>query len=224
MDVLAEQLDTLVSMLTTGTEQFGRFAANVRTGAEATADASRSLQESTRTLVEATPPVRESVDKLQVSTDQMVRSTRHVAENTRANADSVKQALDAANEALGGSQSLLGDTLREFRYVVDAMRGQGERLDDVDAKLGQAFETYRSNVQAWVDSLDDHVRRVQGELTPALDTMREITERQEEFRPSIEGSLMRAEPAKPHAQDEDESAFVSMTEFKRSASSSSSCS
>ncbi len=117
----------------------------------------------------------------------MVRSTRHVAENIRANADSVKQALDAANEALGGSQSLLGDTLREFRHVVDAMRGQGERLDDVDTKLGQAFETYRSNVQAWVDSLDDHVRRVQGELTPALDTMREITERQEEFRPASRG-------------------------------------
>ena len=187
MDVLAEQLDTLVGMLTAGTEQFGRFAANVRTGAEATADASRSFRESARTLVEATPPVRESVDKLQVSTDQMVRSTRHVAENTRANADSVKQALDAANEALGGSQSLLGDTLREFRHVVDAMRGQGERLDDVDTKLGQAFETYRSNVQAWVDSLDGHVRRVQGELTPALDTMREITERQEEFRPASRG-------------------------------------
>ena len=187
MDVLAEQLDTLVSMLTAGTEQLGRFAANVRTGAEATADASRSFRESARTLVEATPPVRESVDKLQVSTDQMVRSTRHVAENTLANADSVKQALDAANEALGGSQSLLGDTLREFRHVVDAMRGQGERLDDVDTKLGQAFETYRSNVQAWVDSLDDHVRRVQGELTPALDTMREITERQEEFRPASRG-------------------------------------
>ncbi len=64
MDVLAEQLDTLVGMLTAGTEQLGRFAANVRTGAEATADASRSFRESARTLVEATPPVRESVGQV----------------------------------------------------------------------------------------------------------------------------------------------------------------
>ena len=184
MDALAGQLDALVGMLTSGTEQLGRLATNVRTGADATAEASRSFRDSARTLVEATPPVRESVDRLQVSTDQMARSTRHVAESTRANVDSVKQVLDAANQALGGSQSLLRDTLREFRGVVDAMRGQGERLDDVDAKLGQAFETYQSNVQAWVDSLNGHVRDMQDELTPALETMREITEQQDQFRPA----------------------------------------
>ena len=187
MDALAEQLDTLVGTLTAGTEQLGRLAANVRTGAEATADASRSFRDSARTLVEATPPVRESVDKLQVSTDQMVRSTRHVAENTRANTDSARQVLGAANEALGGSQRMLRDMLQEFQRVVERLREQGNQLDTVDSRLGQAFETYRTKVQDVVESLGGHVREMQAELAPALDTMREITEQQQEFRPASRG-------------------------------------
>ena len=184
MGALAAQLDALVGTLTSGTQQLGHVAAHVRTGADATADASRSFRDSARSLVQATSPVRESVDKLRASTEHMVSSTRNVAESTRANVDSARQALTSANDTLGGSQRVLVEALREFQQVAGAMRGQGDRLDDIDIKLGQAFEIYRDNVQRFVDELGRHVDDIQKGLTPALNTMLEITDRQEQFRPA----------------------------------------
>ena len=184
MGALAAQLDALVRTLASGTQQLGHLAAHVRTGADATADASRSFRDSARSLVQAASPVRESVDKLRVSTEHMVSSTRNVAESTRANVDSARQALTSANDTLGGSQRVLVEALREFQQVAGAMRGQGDRLDDIDTKLGQAFEIYRDNVQRFVDELGRHVSDIQKDLTPALDTMREITEQQVLFRPA----------------------------------------
>lgn len=184
LDALAEHLDALVRTLAGGTEQLGRLAANVRNGADATAEASDSFRESGRTLVEATAPVRESVDKLHASTDLLARSTRHVAESTRANTDSARSVLEAANEALGGSQRTLSATLREFQRVIERMDKQGEWLVNVDAELRKAFDDYRAKVQDTVEDLFKHVGKMQGELAPALDTMREITEQQLEFRPA----------------------------------------
>ncbi|MCY4057118.1 MAG: hypothetical protein OXG44_03865 [Gammaproteobacteria bacterium] len=66
---------------------------------------------------------------------------------------------------------------------MEGTRGQGDRLDDIDQKLGRAFENYRSQVATAVDALHGHVREMQEKLTPALDTMREIVEQAERFVP-----------------------------------------
>ncbi|MEA5159814.1 hypothetical protein U5903_03410 [Cereibacter johrii] len=63
------------------------------------------------------------------------------------------------------------------------MKGQGERLDDIDGKLGQAFDTYAAQVARAVDMLFGHVREMQDHLNPALDTMKEIVEQAEQFAP-----------------------------------------
>lgn len=162
LDALADQFDALVQTLTGGTEQLGRLATNVRNGADATAEASRSFRESARALVEATPPVRASVDRLLRSTEELARSTRHVAESTQANTDSARQALEAASETIHGSQGLVRDT----RQAV------------------QDFETYREAFGHALEVLSNHVRDLQASLVPALETMREITEQQQEFRPA----------------------------------------
>lgn len=63
------------------------------------------------------------------------------------------------------------------------MRGQGDRLDDMDEKLGRAFEEYQKQVETAVGSLFDHVRKMLDILNPAIDTMRDVVDQAERFAP-----------------------------------------
>ena len=67
--------------------------------------------------------------------------------------------------------------------MMEKMKEQAARLDDMDEKLGAAFETYAEHVQSAVGTLSGHVRAMQTELAPALDTMRAIVEQAEQFAP-----------------------------------------
>jgi hypothetical protein len=67
--------------------------------------------------------------------------------------------------------------------MLERLKGQGERLDDMDAKLGKAFDLYTENVEKSVQGMFGHVRIMQERLSPALDTMREIVEQAEQFAP-----------------------------------------
>jgi hypothetical protein len=60
-------------------------------------------------------------------------------------------------------------------------------MDDIDRKLGAAFDRYTSEVQSALDLLQDHVKRLQEHLAPALDTLREVVEQAEAFRPVTGG-------------------------------------
>lgn len=53
----------------------------------------------------------------------------------------------------------------------------------MDDKLGAAFSQFASHVRTSLDTFAEHVRKMNGELAPALDTMREIVDQAEKFRP-----------------------------------------
>ena len=84
---------------------------------------------------------------------------------------------------LGGEQDALQITLREISHVLERLNHQGSRLDDVDEKLGAAFDEYTVRVSAAVDSLFGHVRDMKSALEPALDTLSSIVEQAENFYP-----------------------------------------
>ena len=67
--------------------------------------------------------------------------------------------------------------------MLERLKGQGDRLDEMDGKLGQAFDLYTENVEKSVQGMFGHVRDLQERLNPALDTMREIVEQAEQFAP-----------------------------------------
>lgn len=64
------------------------------------------------------------------------------------------------------------------------LEGQGSRIDDLDIKLGAAFETYRSQVEATMQDAAAKVREIVEILNPALDTMKSVVESAEEYIPS----------------------------------------
>lgn len=183
MRIIAEKLDEMVSALTQGTDQMRRASDSIRAGADASNDAAGSFRGSAQTLAAATDPVRATVERIENAMRELSDATRHVAENSRINSNSAVTALSAAQEALGGQHRLIEATLKNLSQSLEAMRGQGDRLDTMDEKLGAAFEAYTQQVEAAVHGLFGHVREMQDKLNPALDTMREIVEQAEQFVP-----------------------------------------
>ena len=192
MGEIAQRLDEMVEALANGVREMRRASDGVKDGADATSDASTTFQGAARALVAASDEVKPAVDRLEAATQNLAASTRQVGESARHNAASAGQVLEAAQAALGGERQAIDNTLQGLTQVLEGTRGQGDRLDDIDEKLGRAFENYRTQVEGAVNDLRGHVREMQKKLTPALDTMREIVEQAERFVPE--------QPARPAAR------------------------
>ena len=180
---IAKQLETTAELLDRGAQQIRRASDGVKDGADASSRASAGFQDAARALVAASDAVQPSVVRLEAATQSLAGSTRDVAVSTRNNTTSAGQVLKAAEEALGGQRRAIEETLSLLGQSLERMRGQGERLDLMDEKLGAAFNEYQQQVEGAVGKLRGHVTEMQGHLNPALDKMREIVEQAEAFTP-----------------------------------------
>lgn len=183
MSTIAEKLEEMVAGLSQGTDQLRRASDGIRAGADASNEAAGTFRGSAQALVAASDPVRATAERIESATRELADATRHIAESSRSNNESATQTLAAAREALGGQHRMIEATLEGLSNSLERMRGQGDRLDDMDEKLGAAFDAYTQQVEAAVNGLYGHVKDMQDKLTPALDTMREIVEQAEQFTP-----------------------------------------
>ena len=67
------------------------------------------------------------------------------------------------------------------------MERQRDQIDEMDEKLGAAFNQFDTHVRISLDTFAEHVRKMNGELTPALGIMREIVDQAEKFIPEQRG-------------------------------------
>ncbi|WP_244430748.1 hypothetical protein [Methylocystis sp. ATCC 49242] len=194
LDRIAQQLGTMVDSLSEGATGMRRLSDGVRVGAEASERAASSFKSASQDLAAAVAPISSANERLEATMTHLKESTAHAANtvvrSSEATAQSAAQTLAAAQEMLGGHARAIETSLKGLSDMLDRMkaqeariREQGDRLDDLDEKLGEAFEKYTGQVAVTVDSLHGHVRRMQEELAPALDTLRTIVEQAEQFTP-----------------------------------------
>lgn len=187
LDDIGEKLSALSRELGNGTSEFRRLAEGVKTGADATVVAANTFRSASQDMTTAAAPIRSSVEridgavsKLQTSTTQTADIMVMGAQNT---VQSAEVALKSASDILMGKQRAIEAALEGVKEVVDRMKGQGDKLDDLDAKLGEAFEKYAKHVSSALEMMVDHAREMQAQLSPAIDQMREVVEQAERFIP-----------------------------------------
>lgn len=187
LDKVAEQLGGLVTTLTEGNQGLRRLSDGVRAGSEATEQAAAAFRSASKDLVDAAGPIRATTERVEVAVRQLADSTRNVATtvatSAEATARSAADTLAVARETLGGEGRAIEAALAAVSTMMDKMKGQADRLDEMDEKLGAAFETYAEHVQSAVGTLFTHVRTMQSELAPALDKLQAIVEQAEQFAP-----------------------------------------
>ena len=187
LDDIGEKLSALSRELGNGTSEFRRLAEGVKTSADATVVAANTFRSASQDMTTAAAPIRSSVEridgavnKLQTSTTQTADIMVKGAQNT---VQSAEAALKSASDILTGKQRAIEAALEGVKEVVDRMKGQGDKLDDLDAKLGEAFEKYAKHVSSALEMMVDHAREMQAQLSPAIDQMREVVEQAERFIP-----------------------------------------
>lgn len=187
LDDIGEKLSELSRELGNGTSEFRRLADGVKTGADATVVAANTFRSASQDMTTAAAPIRSSVEridgavsKLQTSTTQTADIMVKGAQNT---VQAAETALKSASDILVGKQRAIEAALEGVKEVVDRMKGQGDKLDDLDAKLGEAFEKYAKHVSSALEMMVDHAREMQAQLSPAIDQMREVVEQAERFIP-----------------------------------------
>jgi len=187
LESIAGQLKEMVAGLNQGNADLRRMADGVRAGADASVEAAGTFRSASGDLISAAAPIRAVTDRIDSSIRQLTDSTQHVASVVSRSAEMTSEAaaaaLNSAKEILGQEARAIEASLAGLTTLVDRMRGQGDRLDEMDVKLGSAFETYTEQVARAIEGMFGHVREMQDRLNPALDTMREIVEQAEQFAP-----------------------------------------
>lgn len=185
--LVVDQLENMADRLKDGSGQISTAANHIRSGSEATRTAAETLTAASRGLEAAAGPMRNSVERIETATSDLAKSTTAAAEtvtrSSRETAESAARVLDAAKSALSAEQNLIEAALTKLGEALDHMERQREQIDDMDEKLGAAFSQFASHVRTSLDTFAEHVRKMNGELAPALDTMREIVDQAEKFRP-----------------------------------------
>ena len=167
--------------------QFKSMASSVKMGADATETAANSFARSAQQFSTVSAPITRSVELIAQSINDLEDSTSNVNE---ALTQGIKQLMVSSENALGsaveiirGEQSALENALQGMQEVIEEFRGQGDRLDDLDEKLGDAFESYAEHVENQLEEMKIHARDLTERLSPALDKMREVVEHAEQFIP-----------------------------------------
>ncbi|MER2268723.1 hypothetical protein [Methylobacterium oxalidis] len=191
LDSIAGRLRETADGLSAAAGGVGRLGDGVRATAEAAERAAGHFRGSSEDLVSAAAPMRATSERIEAALRHLANATEHVAGTVARSAEqtarSAADTLAAAQTALGGQTQAIEASLTGVGQVVDRLKGQGAKLDALDEKLGSAFDLYAEKVAAAVDTLADYVRKMQGELAPALDTLRAVVEQAEQFVPQSRG-------------------------------------
>ena len=184
---IQEHLGAITASLAESESGMRRASDGVRAGAQASEQAAGTFRGASQSLVAAADPIRATTDRIEAALRQLSQATdgaaKTVTQAANSTAASAAHTLTSAQEVLGGQRRAIETSLQTVSEMLGKMRGQGEKLDDIDKKLGRAFDAYTANVDRAVGGLFVHVRDMQDALSPALDTLRAIVEQAEEFAP-----------------------------------------
>lgn len=184
---LGSRLEELVQQLNQGATDMRRMSDGVRAGAEASEKAAGNFKGAASELVAAAVPIKTIVDRMDSSIRQLTDSTQHAAStisrSAEATAESAASALAAAREILSNEATAIESALSGVNHMLERLRGQGDRLDEMDGKLGKAFDLYTDNVEKAVQGMFGHVKDLQDKLSPALDTLQAVVDQAEKFAP-----------------------------------------
>lgn len=183
----SERFAGLIASLADGTAGMNRLTDGMRSTAESVERASGQFKQSSQDLASAAGPIRGSVEAIESSMRLLGQSTEAasttVVRSAEQTAQSAADILAAAMEVLGGHKNALETSLSGAIAMLDRLKEQGTRFDEIDEKLGVAFDAYTNRVDAAVRTLFDHVKKMQEELAPAIGTLRTVVESAEQFIP-----------------------------------------
>jgi methyl-accepting chemotaxis protein len=184
---IQSQIGAMSDSLKDSASSVTRLLGGLQQSAEASQTAAGAVRGASQNLIEASQPVRASVEKIEGAMRQLAASTENVAgvvaRSAAETAQSAARTLSAADAALGGHRDAIEASSSSLSKMLQEMKGQGERFDDIDQKLGAAVERIIRDIQTALAALTGGVKQLRAEIDPAIDTMRLVVDQAEKFIP-----------------------------------------
>lgn len=184
---VVEELGQMTARLQDGSGHIATAATHIKSGGEITRSAAENLSLASQELKATAEPIKNSVERIESATTGLAKSTMEatdtVTRSSRETAENAARVLDAAKAALSAEQGMIETSLAKLGEALQKMERQHDQIDEMDEKLGAAFNQFATHVRTSLDTFAEHVRKMNGELAPALDTMREIVDQAEKFQP-----------------------------------------
>lgn len=170
---ISGRLGDMNKELHSGTTEIRRLNEGIKLGAEQTANAATSFRTASDAFQKAASPVIAATERNEAIVGKLQSSVSSLERIMASGLETAEKGLDAINS-----------TIDSVETITDKFALQAARLDDMDGKLGQAFERYATNVEGALGLLKNHVAEMQAKVTPAIDRMREVVAHAETFIPS----------------------------------------
>lgn len=184
---ISAQLDDMVSGLTGSLEEMRRLAEAVRDGAKAGSDAAGTFRGASDALVAAASPVRATTERIEGALRQMAEGTREavatVTQTSRTTAEAAAHTLSTARDVIAGERKGVDATLAAVTEMLGRLKGQGDRMDTIDEKLGHAFDLYADQTEKAMQAIRTHVQTMANDLNVAVSTLQTILDGLQEFQP-----------------------------------------
>lgn len=187
ISAISDRLDDMASALADSGSEMRRLVDSIRDGANAGADAAGTFRGASEALVSAAAPVRATSERIESALRQMADGTRDavatVTQSSRSTAETAAQTLSAARETIVAERQGVESALTAVSVMLDRLKGQGNRMDDIDEKLGRAFDLYTTQTEAAMQAVSSHVRNMAVDLNAALAQLQTILDGLQEFQP-----------------------------------------
>ncbi|WP_439525077.1 hypothetical protein [Marivita sp.] len=185
--MIADQIEDIVASLTEAAAEMRGYVGSVKEGAKAGADAAVSFRGASKDLVAATGPVQAATERIESAMRLLSEGTQGavttVTRSAQATAESAARTLATAEVTLSAERRGIEQSLAGTAAMVERLKGQGDRMDVIDEKLGRAFEVYATSTEQAMQAMRTHVSEMSQQLSAALSTLQNIVDQFQEFQP-----------------------------------------
>jgi len=163
---LSSALDGFVSRVERGSGQFESLSTSIHKGADAAERGAESMTDASGALVRAAEPV-----------SKLAKGLSSSAQSTASAADRIGMALDGQRDVIAATMTSLSSSLAAFQDVLD-------RYDNIDEKLGAAFQIFQEQVDESIARLADYSVGVHDKYADALQTLKTVVDGAADYRPT----------------------------------------
>jgi hypothetical protein len=187
LEDLRARLDEIVTRAAAGASHVSNFADGAQRSAAAVGEAAKELNASADAFRSAAAPLRLVAERSEAAATLSAKASEAAAAAVTRSAEEVahnaSRALKAAAEVADARTQVTSDALRGIEAALKRFQDVADRYDELDENLGEAFETFRVKVNEVIGAVAGSAKEVHGNYADALDTLRELVDQAQAFRP-----------------------------------------
>ena len=187
MNTLVQTLDEFASIVKNSTEELSDYTKSIEKSSLALDSANESIEKSSDMLTSAATPIQQAIHGIETSSLRMEEQLRTTSETMVSGVKEVTthmvETVRGLSKAMESSQTTVQTCIKSLGNSISRFANQVENFNDIDEKLGNAFEEIKRSVEENVKLLRDYESDLNKNFTEALTRLQNVVATIEPFNP-----------------------------------------